>query len=354
MKTFVSRKNPGKLIASAVVFCLVAAAIYFSAAQRKHVELDSGHRLAMGTFARVVVIAEDADTAGKCIENAFAQIDKVNELMSDYKSDSQVSELNREGHERAVRLSCSTYEVLQKSVEYSRLTDGAFDITVGPLVELFRRAKDQQVPPAPDEIADARSKVGFEKLKLDDENRTAKFAVEGMKVDLGGIAKGYAVDKAVETMQSCGALGGMVDIGGDIRCFGSPLKDRDHWVIGLQNPDLEAGASAGEVLLKVKINSGAIATSGDYQQFVVIDGKRYSHIIDRKIGTSKEGLSSVTIISEKATDADALATGVSVMGAEEGLELIEKIPAAEAILITSRPEPQLVKTSGAHKYIKKD
>lgn len=354
MKTSSTGKQIGGVIIVVFIACLIVMAIYFSAGPGKQVELDSGHRMVMGTFARVVVIAKDSDAAGKCIESAFAQINKVDDLMSDYKSDSEISSVNRDGFEKAIRLSQPTYEVLQRSIEFSKLTDGAFDVTVGPLVELFRKAKDKQVLPNQDEITDARSKVGFEKLKIDGQNRTVQFTVEGMQLDLGGIAKGYAVDKAVETMQARGAIGGMIDLGGDIRCFGAPLKGRDHWVIGLQNPNIGKDSAGREVLLKLKMTNGAIATSGDYQQFILIEGKRHSHIINRKTGTSTEGLSSVTIIADNATNADALATAVSVMGTGNGLELIENTPGTEAILITSQPEFQLVKTSGAEKYIKKD
>ena len=354
MKISSTGKKIGSVIIVVFVACLVVVAIFFSAGPGKQVELDSGHRMVMGTFARVVVIAKDSDAAKKCIESAFTQINKVDDLMSDYKSDSEISNVNRDGFEKAVQLSLSTCKVLQRSIEFSELTDGAFDITVGPLVELFRKAKNKQVLPNQDEIAEARSKVGFEKLKLDGQDRTVRFAVEGMQLDLGGIAKGYAVDKAVETMQTHGAIGGMVDLGGDIRCFGAPFKGREHWVIGLQNPNRVKDSAGSEVLLKLKITNGAIATSGDYQQFIMIEGKRRSHIIDRKTGTSTEGLSSVTIIANNATNADALATAVSVMGSEKGLELIEKIPGTEAILITSQPEFKLMKTSGAEMYIKKD
>ena len=354
MKTSSTGKQIGSVIIVVFIACLIVMALYFSAGPGKQVELDSGHRMVMGTFARVVVIAKDSDAAGKCIESAFTQINKVDDLMSDYKSDSEISSVNRDGFKKAIPLSQSTYEVLQRSIEFSKLTNGAFDVTVGPLVELFRKAKNKQVLPNQDEITDARSKVGFEKLKIDDQNRAVQFTVEGMQLDLGGIAKGYAVDKAVETMQARGAIGGMIDLGGDIRCFGAPLKGRDYWVIGLQNPNIGKDSAGCEVLLKLKMTNGAIATSGDYQQFILIEGKRHSHIINRNTGTSTEGLSSVTIIADNTTNADALATAVSVMGTENGLELIEKIPGTEAILITSQPEFKLVKTSGAEKYIKKD
>jgi len=177
-------------------------------------------------------------------------------------------------------------------------------------------------------------------------------AIDGMRLDLGGIAKGYAVDKAIEAMKRCGATGAMVDIGGDIRCFGTPPKGKTHWLIGVQDPNAaKEGIGWDGLVLALKIADAAIATSGDYQQFVLIEGRRRSHIINRKTGTSAEGLSSVTVIADNATDADALATAVSVMGAEGGLALIEKLPKAEAILITSRPKPELIKTSDAEKYL---
>lgn len=338
----------------AVLFCVsLVGASHFSCAPSKPVKVDSGHQIVMGTFARVVVIAQSRDAGLKCIRAALAEIHKVDELMSDYKSDSDIGRANKEAAERAVPVSESTYEVLQRSVEFSKLTDGAFDITVGPLMVLFHDAEKEDTPPTAEQIAEAKSKVGFEKLKLDNENRTIQFAVEGMRLDLGAIAKGYAIDKAVEAAQSGGALGGMVDIGGDIRCFGSPPEGREHWLIAVQDPNaITAAATGGGLLMKLKITDAAVATSGDYQQFVMIEGKRHSHIMDRKTGTSAKGLASVTIIADNATDADALATSVSVMGAAKGLALIEKLPGTEAILITSGPKYEVTKTSGAEKYIK--
>ena len=359
-------------VATAVIGVFLVAVLYVFVSERRLVELDSGHRLVMGTFARVVVVTPDRNTANRCIEAALAEIHKVDELMSDYKSDSEISEVNRDGFRRAVKVSESTYQVLKKSVEISKLTDGAFDITVGPLVDLLRWAEKKDVTPGEDEIAQAKAKVGFEKLILDEKNRTARFAIDGMRLDLGGIAKGYAVDKAIEAMQKAGAIGGMVDIGGDIRCFGKPAGGKKRWLIGLQDPnEPEELIATTRPLLVLKLADAAVATSGGYRRFVLINGKKYSHIIDRKTGTSTEDLSSVTIIANNATNADALATAVSVMGAEKGLALIEKLPETEAILIpaprlrgdkftpaeagagmTKQPNYELIKTSGAEKYIK--
>ncbi len=341
-----------RVIVIIIFAAFLITALHFSLIAKKPVSTDSGHRLVMGTFARIVAVAADSSTANKCIEAAFAEIEKVDELMSDYRSDSQICQVNRDGFGRAVKVSQSTYEVLQRAVAFSKLTGGAFDVTVGPLVDLFRSAEKNQVAPSEDQIAQARSKVGFEKLKLDDQNRTVKFAVDGMRLDLGGIAKGYAVDKAIEVMQTSGAIGGMVDLGGDIRCFGAPPRGKDKWLIGLQDPNINKDVGEYNLLLTLELVDGAVATSGDYRQFVLIEGKRHSHIINRNAGTSAEDLSSVTIIADNATDADALATAVNVMGAQKGLALIEKIPSAEGILISSPPNFELLKTSNAEKYIK--
>ena len=326
--------------------------LYFFAGRAKQVEVDSGHHLVMGTFARVVAVAADAKVADKAIEAALAEIERVDKLMSDYKSDSEISQVNKDGFNRAVPVSEPTFEVLQRSIEFSKLTGGAFDITIGPLVDLWRSAKKKGVTPSQEEIAQAKSRVGFENLILNGKDRTVKFAVASMRLDLGGIAKGYAVDKAIEAMQQAGAIGGMVDIGGDLRCFGKPPKGRSKWSIALQNPNVNKNTDESDLLLVLKLDNAAVATSGDYQQFVLIEGKRYSHIINRRTGTSAEGLSSVTIITDSATDADALATAVSVMGVEKGLALVEKMPNAEAIVITSPPKYKLVKTMGAEKYLK--
>jgi thiamine biosynthesis lipoprotein len=337
-----------------ILVCLSLVLVPFlSCTGKNRVDADSGYQMIMGTFAHIVAVAEDSGTAKKCIQAALEEIHKVDNLMSDYKSDSEISRVNREAYEKAVQVSESTYEVLQRSVEFSKMTDGAFDVTIGPLVALFRKAKESKVAPGEEQIALARSKVGFEKLNLDSENQTVQFADKGMLLDLGGIAKGYAIDKAIEAAQRCGAIGAMVDIGGDVRCFGLPPKGRDHWLIGLQDPNSAIeGMEGGGLRLVLKITNEAVATSGDYQQFVLIEGKRYSHIMDRRTGTSAEGLSSVTIITDNATDADALATAVSVMGAEKGLALIEKMPNTEAILITPQPKYEIIKTSGAEKHIK--
>ena len=317
------------------------------------IEADSGHRLAMGTFARVIAVAEDSSTAKKAIEAAFQQLRSIELLCSVHRDDSQISRINRNAAKGPVRVSKSTFEVLQKARQFSKLSDGAFDITVGPLSELWRSASEANSVPSDNELAQARFRVGYEKLTLDANEMSVRFTIDGMKLDAGGIAKGYAIDKAVEAMQSKGAIGGMVDVGGDIRCFGAPPPGKSKWLIGLQDPgETETVINAGRYLLVLKLTDAAVATSGHYRRFALIEGRKYSHIIDTETGSGSNELASVTIIAGNATDADALATAVSVMGAEKGLALIETIPQTEAILISSPPRYKLTKTTGTEKYIK--
>ena len=337
------------------VLILITAWLYFfvdvKEAPAERVDVDSGKRVVMGTFTRIIAVAADADTAERCIEAAFAEIEDIEDLMSDYKIDSEISRLNREGFARPVAVSKSTYEVLQKSVEFGRISDGAFDVTVGPLEDLWRSAAEAGAVPTEAELAEARLKVGYGKLILDANEMSVRFAAGGMRVDLGGIAKGYAIDKAVGAMQNSGAAGGMVDIGGDIRCFGLPPEGQNKWRIGVQDARVSRGDMSGEVMMVLEVGDAAVATSGDYRRFVVIGGRKYSHIINAKTGYGSDELTSVTIISRNAADADALATAVNVMGTEKGLALIEATPETEAIVITSPPEHKLIKTSGADKFI---
>ncbi len=341
-----------------IVVLAVAAALHFSrkaeesAWPKGRVNVDSGQRLVMGTFARIVAVAMDREKADKCIEAGFEQLEMVDNSMSDYKPESELGMVNREAFEREVEVSDAVFEVLEKSVNYSKKSGGAFDVTVGPLVDLFRDAKEKGIKPTQEQISEVKKKIGFEKLELDKEKRTVRFLVDGMRIDLGGIAKGYAIDKAIDAMQKGGTIGGMVDVGGDIRCFGAPPNSRDTWLIGLQDPSVEKeDLATNKYLLVLKLTDAAIATSGDYRRFVMVGAEKYSHIIRPSAGESAKELSSVTVISESGIDADALATAVSVLGAEKGLKLIEKEPNAEAILITAGPEYRLIKSSVAGKYI---
>lgn len=334
-------------------FILLVGLYTASLTRRNPVRVDSGYRVIMGTFARVVVLAPSEAAAQDCIASAFERQRHIEALMSYHLADSELNQVNRQAYEKPVAVSEETFEVLQRARHFSELSGGAFDVTIGALGDLWHTAGETNTPPTEAQIAEARSKVGHEKLLLDPEAKTVQFAVEGMKLDLGGIAKGYAIDQSIEALQQGGAVGGMVDIGGDVMCFGVPPKGKATWVVGLQDPTVAPDDLATDkLLLTLKVTDAAVTTSGDYRRFTRIQDEKQSHIMDTQSGQGAAKLVSVTIIAPDATGADALATAVSVLGAEKGLVLIEQIPDTEAILIPNRPDAQPVLSTGAEAYIR--
>lgn len=339
------------VIAAVVGFLLVL--LYVDAATRAPVKVDSGYRVIMGTFSRVVVVARSEKAGRACIAAAFKVQRRIESLMSYHRPDSELNRVNRHAAERPVPVNPLTFEVLQKAVYFSELSGGAFDVTVGPLVDLWRAAGDANEPPSEAALTEARLRVGYEKLILEPKEMTVQFATEGMRIDLGGIAKGFAIDKSVEAVRKGGALGGMVDIGGDIRCFGRPPEGQEHWRIGLQDPtEATEDLITGEPLLILQLSDAAVTTSGDYRRYTTVAGRKQSHIMDAQTGRGANQLVSVTIIAPNATTADALATAVSVLGPQKGLALIETLPAVETILLPAGEDAGPILSQGAAAYVK--
>jgi len=333
-----------RLIIAIIAIILIAVAIR-TISQPDVISIDSGHRQVMGTFARIIAVGANRKTCRAAIDAAFEQFHQVDSMMSSYKPDSQLSAVNLDAFGKPVKVDNPLFEVLKSAIAYSRKSAGAFDVTIGPLVDLWRQTADSGQKPTDTAVAEARNKIGFEKLILDDENMTVRFTVDGMRLDLGGIAKGYAIDLAVDAAHQAGATGAMIDVGGDIRCFGKPAGKKEQWTIGLQDPDTD-----GKILLKLKMNDAAVATSGHYRRFVLIDGKKHSHIINPAMGNSAKKLTSVSIIAPTAMAADALATATSVMGAEDGMKMIEATENTEAILIKPGREDYIY-TSRAKAFV---
>ncbi len=338
-------KNRLKIVFAVVVAVLAVLGVRVLFTPKLHTAY-SENFVVMGTFANIIAVADSPRTAKECIDAAINELNRIDSMMSSYDPDSQLSQINKNAFKEPVFLGPDLSEVLSAAVAYSEKTGGAFDITVGPVVDLWRQAEKAKKNPSKKQLEAARSKVGYKKLQFSQFGGTLKFGVEGMRLDLGGIAKGYAIDLAVRAMQDTGALGGMVDVGGDIRCFGSPPESRDNWLVGLQDPAVEDG-----LLLVLKLNDMAVATSGNYQRFVVVEGQKHSHILDPQTSSSADKLTSVTIIAPKAIDADAFATAVSVMGVEKGLPLIESTPDTEAVVIPAENKKELLHTTTIRKYI---
>ena len=283
----------------------------------------------MGLPFRIVLYAPDAATANAAAEAAFARISQLNDSLSDYDADSELSRLSRTaGEGRAVPVSKDLWTVLERSQALARRTDGAFDVTVGPVVNLWRKARRDKQLPRPERLDEALAAVGWRKLELDSRARTATLLVPDMRLDLGAIAKGYAVDEALKVLCARGVTRAMVAGGGDLAVSDAP-PDRPGWRIEVAPLDVTNAPPARFVILRNR----ALATSGDIFQHVEINGVRYSHIVDPRTGMGLTDHSLVTVIARDCTTADSLATAVSVLGPAKGLKLVQESPQTAAHIV---------------------
>lgn len=312
------RTIQGKVV---VVICVVIAVLLSAVIVQKYrLKPLKQTEMIMGTLVEITVIPGNE----KAIREAFEALKKVDALMSTYKEDSEISILNREGK---AQVSEETLEVIEDAIKFSNLTDGAFDITCRPLINLWKRAKKEEKVPTEEEIEEAISLVDYQRIIL--EANQIRLEKKGMQIDLGGIAKGYAVDKAIEALKKNGIKRALVNAGGDLYALGTD-RQGEKWQIGVQDPREE-----DKIIDIIKVKDKAVATSGDYRRYFTLEGKRFSHIVNPKTGLTVQDVPmSVTIIGPDATTTDALSTGVFVLGPEEGMKLIESLPEVEGMIIS--------------------
>ena len=282
----------------------------------------------MAVEFRIVVYAPDESTARQATEAAFARVRQLCGIMSDYDTDSELRRLcaaSRPGHPVAV--SDDLWRVLNQAQRLSELSDGAFDITVGPVVHLWRRARRQRELPPPDRLAEARKLVGYRLVRLIPAGHQVELQKPGMLLDLGGIAKGDAVHEAMAVLKRRGLTRAMIEAGGEA-LLGDPPPGKPGWVIGVGSPTLDAPSAEHLVLSHVGVD-----TSGDAFQYVQIAGRRYSHIVDPRTGIGLTDHSKVTVVSPDTTNGDGLSTAISVLGPERGLRLVEQLPRAAALIL---------------------
>jgi len=322
--------------------CLISAAILLSQTTDRLPERFEFTQIQMGMNFRVVLYAPDEDSANAAASAAYARIKQLNALMSDYDPDSELMQLCRSaGLGKKVHVSPDLLAVLTQSQALSRKSDGAFDISVGPVVKLWRKARRTKKFPAPDELAAAREKVGFRNLRIDEQSGDVELLKEGMLLDLGGIAVGYAVDEALAVLKAHGITSALIDGSGDIGVSDAP-PGKAGWRIGIAPLDTDKEPSRYLIL-----KNAAVTTSGDAFQFVELDGKRYSHIVNPQTGLGLIDHSSVTVIARNCTIADSYTKVVSVLGPERGLKLIDETPGAAAIVVRA-PHGQVESFESKH------
>jgi len=331
-KTLFSRKKFILLVLLIlVIFLIIFVPLILKVNEGQRANLSKHTEIIMDTTVEITTIPFDE----KAVREAFNVIKETNNLMDDYKRDSEVYILNRQGENR---VSPFTLEVVKKAINFSKLTGGAFDITCKPLVDLWRRAGKEKRLPSPQEIKEALFLVNYKNIILED--NLIKFKKKGMGIDLGGIAKGYAVDKAIEILRKEGINKALVNAGGDLYALGRGPQDKK-WRIGIQDP-----RHKGKIVRIIKVEDKAVATSGDYERYFLINGQRHSHIVNPHTGMTVENIPmSVTIIASDTTTADALATGVFVLGPYKGMDLINSLSNIEGMIISETSEGMEIVTS---------
>ncbi len=289
----------------------------------------------MGTRCAVELWAEDKAKGEAAIESVFAEMRRIDAAMSTYKPDSELSQVNAHAADRPVPVSRELYDLLATSIEYSKLTRGAFDITYASVGYMYDYRK--HVRPDDKAIAAALPGINYRHLELLPDTTAVRFARKGVRVDLGGIGKGYAVDRGIEVLKQQGVERAMVNAGGDTRIIGDRFGRP--WITGIRHPD-----DKSKVVLRIPLTDAAMSTSGDYERFFEEGGVRYHHILDPKTGKSARKVRSVTIIGSTATRTDALTKSIFIMGAEEGLAFINTLDDVDAVVVT--PEGKVLYSKG--------
>jgi thiamine biosynthesis lipoprotein len=306
------------------VFSAIAVSLVFTEARA---DWFKSQQNIMGVPVIVDIWHQDASLARQCSENVFAEMRRIDALMSSYKANSEVTEINRYAAENSVNISDELFNLIKFSQRMAEKSGGAFDITfasVGYLYDYRNRKK-----PTDKTIQDKLKFIDYRNIDLNDKNRSIKFTRKGMRIDLGGIAKGYAVDKSIAILQACGVNNGLVSAGGDARILGD--RQGRPWMMGVRHP-----RSKNDIVVSLPLTNTAISTSGDYERFFIADGKRYHHIIRPATGTSVATTWSVTVLADNSMLADALSTSLFVLGEQEGLKLIDEYINVDAIIIDSR------------------
>jgi thiamine biosynthesis lipoprotein len=282
----------------------------------------------MGTIFHIELYSADSAEASKAAEAAFARAEELEQIMSAYRADSELMRLSREAATAPFPVSSDLYDVLAKSLWTSELSRGVFDVSIGPLVDLWRDARKTGRLPDHGEITKTKALVDYRNIELDPARHTVFLKRAGMMLDLGAIGKGYAADQMLAVLQSQGIDHAMVVAGGEV-VVGEPPPGNSGWKVDIDTADAVAGTPSCTLLLR----AAAVSTSGDEHQFLDLNGHRYSHVINPITGWALEGESSTTVIARDSTTADALATAFSLMPVADGIRVADSLPGVSALWV---------------------
>lgn len=287
-------------------------------------------KILMDTLITITAVSDSSEKAEIAIDKAFSEIEKIDSLLNFFSDKSEVSEINRNAGRSPVRASPETIEVIEKAIYASKKTNSAFDVTIGNITALWDF--HNKVKPEDKAIKEKLPLVNYKNIVFDEHTSSIYLKKKGMLIDLGGIAKGYAADKAAEVMKRYGIRSGLVSVAGDIKAFGL-RPDGKPWKVGIRNPRAiplsslnGKGATGGsdDIMATIELTDMAISTSGDYERYFIVGDKRYHHILNPKTGYPSDECQSVSVIARDTAITDSLSTGIFVLGPKKGLKLLEE------------------------------
>lgn len=318
------KEKPALILASVALTLIVLTLVWLTLLKTGKKPKTYG-RFLMGTVVEITLMEENP----VAVDAAFSEIARLEAIFSSYIPESDVSRISDSAGSGAVSVSPEVIDVLDVALNISGLSRGAFDPTVGVLGKAWDFSKDNGYVPTEAEVKELLALVDYKKILVDKSSSMAGLAKAGMRLNLGGVAKGYIVGKAVGVLKGAGIEWGIVKAGGDMTVFRND-DSAEPFTIGIQHP-----RKSGELLAKVSVKQGAVATSGDYERFFIKDGVRYHHILDPETGFPATASRSVTIVADDPTGADGLSTAVFVMGADKGMKLVEATEGVEAVIVDS-------------------
>ena len=286
----------------------------------------------MGCGFELKVVAENPSKANHLLEAGINEIERIEDLISEFRENAFTARINRNAGIRPVQVSSEVFDLIRRSLKISEITQGAFDLTAGPLKKLFRFKNKNFTFPSDGIIQKTLSRVGLEKIVLNPDDLTVFLPKKEMHISFAAIGKGYAADRVKKIWMENGVSSGLINASGDLTAFGK-RADGSNWNIGIAHPDHKQ-----EMMFYIPVNNASVATSGDYEQFFMHNGIRYSHNINPVTGQPLKGIKSISIFSPSAELSDALATAVYVMGVETGLHFVDQLPQTHAIIIDDKNE----------------
>jgi FAD:protein FMN transferase len=315
------KKQATKPSLSLLLFFFYFALLFFllSACSHQEDRIYQKSKILMDTLVNITVVSSSDSMADKSVDVAFAEIEKLEKLLNFYSAESEISLINGHAGLSGVKVSSDVLGLIDKAIYVSEKTKGSFDITIGPLTSMYDFHK--QIRPDDGKIREKLPLINYRDLLTDNVKSTVYLKRKGMLIDPGGITKGYAADRAVETLKKQGIHAGIVAIAGDIKAFG--LKpDGKPWKIGIRNPD--AKGDKDDVMATVELTDMAISTSGDYERYFMSNGKKFHHLLDPKTGYPAGGCRSVTVMAKEGVFTDAFATGIFILGPEKGMAVFKE------------------------------